>query len=297
MEKEGYYIAVGAFVILAVGLLIVFIAIISGREPQTETRRYEVVFTGSVSGLDVGSDVRYLGVKVGKVVSIRLVPDKPREVSVIIEVDGSVPIYGNTIAKLKLQGITGISMIELSKEGPGREPLGEYAPGGLPRIKAADSDLEKLAQNLPELLDSADEVMDRITDVLNDQNIARFGNIMRELEQASEALPEVVDRLDATLREYQRTAEATRPGLVQVLARLNEVAEELEAITRRTDELYAHNSAALNSALSSGGQDIERLLEESRYLLAEVRRLTRRIEENPALLVSQPVPRGVEFAP
>ncbi len=297
MEKEGYYIAVGAFVILAVGLLIVFIAIISGREPQTETRRYEVVFTGSVSGLDVGSDVRYLGVKVGKVVSIRLVPDKPREVSVIIEVDGSVPIYGNTIAKLKLQGITGISMIELSKEGPGREPLGEYAPGGLPRIKAADSDLEKLAQNLPELLDSADEVMDRITDVLNDQNIARFGNIMRELEQASEALPDVVARLDATLREYQQTAEATRPGLVQVLARLNEVAEELEAITRRTDELYAHNSAALNSALSSGGQDIERLLEESRYLLAEVRRLTRRIEENPALLVSQPVPRGVEFAP
>ncbi len=297
MEKEGYYIAVGAFVMLAVTLLIVFIAIISGRQPETHMRRYEVRFTGSVAGLDVGGEVRYLGVKVGKVVAIRLVPDKPREVSVVIEVDERVPIYGNTIAKLQLQGITGISFVELRKEGPGREPLPASPPGELPRIKAANSDLEKLARSLPELLDSADAVMDRISDVLSDQNIARFSTLIHELARTAEGLPALVERLDDTLREYQITARETRPGLVQVLERLNQVASELEDISRRTEELYAHNSAALNSALGSGSEKLERLLDDSRFLVNEMRRLTRRLEENPALLISSPPPRGVEIAP
>ncbi len=296
MEKEGYYIAVGAFVVLAVALLIVFIAIISGRQPETHMRRYEIRFTGSVAGLDVGGEVRYLGVKVGKVAAIRLVPDKPREVSVIIEVDDRVPIYGNTIAKLQLQGITGISFVELRKEGPGRVPLSP-PPGELPRIKAANSDLEKLARSLPELLDSADEVMDRISDVLSDQNIARFSTLIHELARTAEGLPAVVDRLDATLREYQLTARETRPGLVEALERLNDVATELEDISRRTEELYAHNSAALNSALGSGSEKLERLLDDSQFLVNEMRRLTRRLEENPSLLISSPPPRGVEIAP
>ncbi len=297
MEKEGYYIAVGAFVLLAVALLIVFIAIIGGREPETQMRRYEVRFTGSVAGLDVGGEVRYLGVKVGKVVAIRLVPDKPREVSVIIEVDDRVPIYGNTIAKLQLQGITGISYVELRKEGPGREPLPPPPTGQLPRIKGANSDLEQLARSLPELLDSADEVLDRVSDVLSDQNLARFSTLMRELARTAQGLPPLVARFEATLQEYQRTASEARPGLVTVLERLSTVANELEDISRRTEKLYAHNTAALNSALGNGSEQFERLLEESQYLVTEMRRLTRRLEENPSLLLSSPPPRGVEIAP
>ena len=297
MEKEGYYIAVGAFVVLAVGLLIVFIAIISGRETRVQMQRYEVRFTGSVAGLDVGGEVRYLGVKVGKVAAIRLVPDKPREVSVIIEVDKRVPIYGNTVAKLQLQGITGISFVELRQEGPGREPLPAPPPGRLPRIKGVNSDLEQLARSLPELLDSADEVLDRVSDVLSDQNIARFSTLMRELARTAQGLPPLVARLEATLQEYQRTAREARPGLVEVLKRINEVAGELEDISRRTEELYAHNTAALNSALGSGSEKFERLLTDSQYLVTEMRRLTRRLEENPSLLISTPPPRGVEIAP
>jgi len=297
MEKEGYYIAVGAFVMLALGLLIMFIAIISGREPETQLRRYEVRFTGSVAGLDVGGEVRYLGVKVGKVAAIRLVPDKPREVSVIIEVDSRVPIYGNTIAKLQLQGITGISFVELRKEGPGREPLPAPPPGQLPRIKGANSDLEQLARSLPELLDSADEVMDRVSDVLSDQNIAQFGVLVRELAHTAEVLPGAVAQFESTLREYRLAARETRPAMVQVLARLNEVAKELESISKRTEALYAHNAAALNATLGGGSERVERLLEDSQYLISEMRRLTRRLEENPSLLISSPPPRGVEIAP
>ena len=297
MEKEGYYIAVGAFVVLAVGLLVLFVAIISGRQATAETQRYEVRFTGSVAGLDVGGEVRYLGVKVGKVASIHLVPDKPREVSVIIEVKKEVPIYGNTIAKLQLQGITGISFVELRKEGPGREPLPPPPPGELPRIRAADSDLEKLARSLPDLFDAAEALVDRATDLLNDQNLNNFTTLMRELAVTSHELPGLVRQVDATFAEYARAAHEVRPDLVAVLKRLNQVSEELEAMTRRTEALYAHNSAALNATLGNSTQNMARLLEEGRVLVGALRRLTRKLEENPALLITRPRPQGVEIAP
>ena len=297
MEKEGYYIAVGAFVMLAVGLLVMFIAIISGRGPEKQMQRYEIRFTGSVAGLDVGGEVRYLGVKVGKVAAIRLVPDKPREVSVIIDVDDRVPIYGNTVATLQLQGITGISFVELRKEGPGREPLPAPPPHQLPQIRAANSELEQLARSLPELLDSADAVMDRVSDVLSDQNIARISTLIHQLSRTAEALPALVARIDDTLREYQFAARDARPHLVEVLARLNAVANELEDISRRTEKLYAHNTAVLNAALGGGSEKFERLLNDSQNLVTEMRRLARRLEANPSLLISTPPARGVEIAP
>ncbi len=297
MEKEGYYIAVGAFVMLAVGLLIMFIAIISGRGPEKQMQRYEIRFTGSVAGLDVGGEVRYLGVKVGKVAAIRLVPDKPREVSVIIDVDDRVPIYGNTVATLQLQGITGISFVELRKEGPGREPLPAPPPDQLPQIKAANSELEQLARSLPELLDSADAVMDRVSDVLSDQNIARISTLIHQLSRTAEGLPALVARIDDTLREFQFAARDARPHLVEVLARLNAVASELEDISRRTEKLYAHNTAVLNAALGGGSEKLERLLNDSQNLVTEMRRLARRLEANPSLLISTPPARGVEIAP
>lgn len=297
MEKEGYYIAVGAFVMLGVGLLVLFVAIISGRQGQTETRRYEIRFTGSVAGIDVGSEVRYLGVKVGKVVDISLVPDKPREVRVVIDVKKAVPIYGNTIARLQMQGITGISYVELRTEGSAREPLPPPPPGELPRIRAAASDLEKLARSLPDLFAAAEELVDRASELLSDQNLNHFATLIRELAITSHELPGLVRQMKATFAEYGRAAHDVRPDLVAVLERLNQVSKEMESITRRTEALYAHNSAVLNATVGNGTQNLERLLEDSRNLVSTLRRLTHKLEENPALLISRPRSRGVEIAP
>ncbi len=50
-----------------------------------------------------------------------------------------------------------------------------------------------------------------------------------------------------------KAADEVRPGLVDVLERLNQVAGELEVMTRRTEALYRHNAAVINDTLGSGG--------------------------------------------
>ena len=72
MEREANYTAVGAFVLLIVTMAGLFVYWYAGSSDARDYRRYEIYFEGSVSGLNRGSTVRYLGVDVGRVVTIRI---------------------------------------------------------------------------------------------------------------------------------------------------------------------------------------------------------------------------------
>ena len=74
MEREANYTAVGAFVLLIALAGALFVYWYSDSREHREYHRYEIYFTGSVSGLDKGSAVRYLGVGVGRVVELRIDP-------------------------------------------------------------------------------------------------------------------------------------------------------------------------------------------------------------------------------
>ena len=68
MEREANYLAVGTFILLVLGMGDRISC--SGTTDANDGREYEVYeiqFAGSVSGLDRGSPVRYLGVDVGRV--------------------------------------------------------------------------------------------------------------------------------------------------------------------------------------------------------------------------------------
>ena len=72
MEREANYTAVGAFVLLVAALAGAFVYWYSDARNARSYERHEIYFEGSVSGLTVGSTVRYLGVDVGRVAAIRI---------------------------------------------------------------------------------------------------------------------------------------------------------------------------------------------------------------------------------
>ena len=72
MEREANYTAVGAFVLLVTTMAALFVYWYAGSADARDYARYEIYFQGSVSGLNRGSTVRYLGVEVGRVVAIRI---------------------------------------------------------------------------------------------------------------------------------------------------------------------------------------------------------------------------------
>ena len=114
METRASYVLVGSFVLALVAGLLVFTAWIAKVQLDETRETYRIYFTGSVTGLQQGSPVRYRGVPVGTVSDIRLDPDNVTRVRVTIEVQNGTPIMSDSIASLEVQGITGGAYVQIS---------------------------------------------------------------------------------------------------------------------------------------------------------------------------------------
>ena len=84
---------------------------------------YQAYMSESVSGLSLDAPVRYRGVEVGRVRKIALAPENIEQVQLTLDIERGTPVKEDTVAVLRVQGLTGIAYVELS--------------GGQPRLAAA----------------------------------------------------------------------------------------------------------------------------------------------------------------
>ncbi|MEM6902623.1 MAG: MlaD family protein, partial [Pseudomonadota bacterium] len=92
MENQSNDVLVGGFVVLFVGLALTFIAWLTNADLEGDAQPYKIFLERSITGLQVGSPVRLLGVPVGQVTAIDIDPETLTRVRVDIEVDADTPI-------------------------------------------------------------------------------------------------------------------------------------------------------------------------------------------------------------
>src|SRR5690242_9313843 len=116
MERDANYVAVGTFILLVIGMAVAFVIWYTDSSDGRKYTKYEIGFAGSVSGLDEGSPVRYLGVDVGRVRRLSIDPKDASRVQIFVEVDQQAPISSATRASLGLQGVTGLLYVNLKEQ-------------------------------------------------------------------------------------------------------------------------------------------------------------------------------------
>jgi phospholipid/cholesterol/gamma-HCH transport system substrate-binding protein len=307
MDRDANYVAVGAFVMLAIALATGFVLWYSDAEDKRDYQRYEIYFEGTVAGLTAGSPVRYLGVDVGSVKRIRLDPRQRKTVQVIVDVDASAPIDGSTLASLSLQGITGLLYVDLESEKAGR--TGSPLPAGqqYPIIRSAPSDFDRLLSSLPTLATHAVELVDHMNAVFSDDNLRAVKSTLDNLRLASDRLPATLEEARSLLADARRASQeiqgtvadlrgiaaGSAPDLKETLARAREITQNLATTTGRLDRFVADNQAGLSQFTRQGLPQMEHLLRESEAAVRDVRDLSRSLKENPSQLIYQPSYRGV----
>jgi phospholipid/cholesterol/gamma-HCH transport system substrate-binding protein len=309
MEREANYTAVGAFVLLIVTMAALFVYWYAGSGDARDYRRYEIYFEGSVSGLNRGSTVRYLGVEVGRVVSIRIDKRAADRVQVIADIDSQTPISEKTLASLSLQGVTGLLYIDLLANGETSRRQASVPSEQFPVIDSVQSNFDRLLASLPELVGRATEVVDRASRALSDDNIKAFTKTMQNIELSSATLPGamrdaavVIADLKATLVDVRAAAAGARqfmdtsgPNLTAASERFHAISENLAKTTANLDRLMTDHREDLGLFLRDSLPEMERLLRDSRSAAQEFRELSRSLKADPSQLLYEPSYKGVEI--
>jgi len=302
MEREANYTAVGAFVLLVASMAALFVYWYAGSADSRDYKRYEIYFQGSVSGLNRGSTVRYLGVEVGRVVAIRIDKRASDRVQVIADIDAGTPISDDTLASLSLQGVTGLLYIDLLAHADTKRRMDPVPSEQYPVIDSVQSSFDLFLASLPDLVGRASRV-------LSDENITSFTRTMTNLEKTSASLPatmkdaaEVVAQLKAALSDMRAAAAGARsfvdsagPDLTVASERLRKISESLASTSANLDQLLNEHRQDVGLFLRDSLPEMERLLRDSRQAAQEFRELSRSLKADPSQLLYESNYRGVEI--
>jgi phospholipid/cholesterol/gamma-HCH transport system substrate-binding protein len=309
MEREANYAAVGAFVLLVTLLGALFVYWYSDTSEHRDYRRYEIYFTGSVSGLEKGAAVRYLGVPVGRVNDLRIDPRDSSRAQVIVDVDATTPISEHTVAELQLQGITGLLYIDLSEDRTGKRATPVVAQMKYPVIRSAPSQFDVFLAGLPELVAAAGNLVNRASRLLSDDNLATVTESLGNLDRASADLPRTLHELNSLIAELRGasaelqaaahtatgTLQAVDPQVRAAAERLHGIADSLASASSQLDQTISENRQDIRAFARDGLPEIERFVREGRAAAHDIRELSNSLRENPTQLLYQPPQRGVEI--
>ena len=311
MDRDANYVAVGAFVLLLLAMAAGFVLWYSETGDRRSYQRYEIYFDGSVFGLSQGGSVRYLGVAIGRVTRIELDPRDASRVRVVADISEDTPIEDDTVARLALQGVTGLLFIDLKPADPGK-PREQPVPGiQYPVIPSERSDFDVFVSSLPDAVAKASETLNRLNAMLSDQNIKAVTDALNSIEAAAAVLPGTMEETRRLVVELQSAAVEMRgaatdvrvlaadagPELRSAIRRLGAAAESAATMTARLDRLVADNEDSVSRFADEGLTEIQVLVRDMREASQAIEQLGRQLEADPSQLLYQPATRGVEIPP
>jgi phospholipid/cholesterol/gamma-HCH transport system substrate-binding protein len=309
MERSANYAAVGAFVLLVTLIGALFVYWYTDSREHRDFNRYEVYFDGTVSGLERGSAVRYLGVGVGRVASMRIDPRDSSRVMVVVDIDSTTPVSQKTVAELSLQGVTGLLYIDLLQPRHEHSDLLEVPSYEYPVIQSRESRLQMFLQKLPELATRVGDVVERADRLLSDQNLSAFSNTLANVNQASSGLPQTLHSVNDLLKELHAATgqiaasahdlrtilDTAGPDAEATISRLHAVADNIAKASDLVDKIIADNRQDIRSFARDGLPELERFLREGRAAAEEIRALSASLRDDPSRLLYQTAPKGVEI--
>jgi phospholipid/cholesterol/gamma-HCH transport system substrate-binding protein len=303
MEEKVNFAVVGVFVlVLGTALIAGMLWLASGGATRKTYDTYQVSMHESVSGLSRDAPVRYRGVEVGRVRRMALSPINVDEVQLTLDIERGTPVKQDTVAVLRVQGLTGIAYVELSG-GSRNAPALEARPGeDYPVIHAGPSLMVRMDHAITALLTNLNRTSENVGALTDPENRQAFKETLADLHVLSRTLAARSAAIDSGLANASRTLDNT----ARLTADLPRLVERMQAsadgFDRMTGEIARAGASASGSAEGARKDlreataeilpEIRLLASELREVAASLRRFSRELEQNPGvLLYGRPAPK------
>jgi len=316
-------IKAGFLVLASFVILVIFFAAIRGCTTASVSKiRYYAEFS-DISGLNQGADVRFGGVKVGRVVAIRPDPDDRTLIRVTAEVRADTPVNRGSVASIEQVTLTTAKHLEISTGGSDQELLedGDILATGpsaglfdVPDLEGMVSRLERVLEDIvgllgvqeaarshaaggPEPVDvtrlltsldatvkRGDAVMGGLAGVIED-NRAGFQQIVERLVELERTTTELMERLSALVEENQQPLTNTVKNLETLTAETNRHLEELTASLKATLQHLEDVGGNTSDLLEVGRPTLEEILINLQEATRNLSEFSRTLSEQPQALI------------
>ncbi len=243
MENKSHALAAGLFVVLALALVVALAAWLS--RDMGNRNVYEISTASIVTGLQPQAAVRFRGVSVGKVESIGFDQQTRGNVLIRLSVDVAAPVTNSTFATLDLQGVTGLTYVQLDDKGQNGALLATD-PGQPARIPLRAGLLATLSERGAETLDQLAATSERLNQLLSADNQRALIGSVQNIGQAAQNLGALSQGLDTTVREQ------LRPALQSVPALSKNMNATLQALQQSVGEVGKAANATAQTAAQVG---------------------------------------------
>jgi phospholipid/cholesterol/gamma-HCH transport system substrate-binding protein len=228
MENRSHALLAGLFTIGLAVALVVAAAWLGGREGPLVP--YVIVSRVGVGGLNREAAVRYRGVEVGRVEGIRFDPEDRRQILIDIGISPQTYITTRTFGRLGFQGVTGLAFVELADDREEGTPLAT-SPHDPARIEMRPSTLQEFGDAGQALLVRVNEIAERMSFLLSEENQVRMTNSLSSIERMTERFVSFQDKLIPTLDSLPRVTGRAEDVLADgktLVADMREVSRQMQ---------------------------------------------------------------------
>jgi len=319
MSVERIYARLGLFIAIALMVMLGTTVLFIQRLRTRDAISFVTYTTENVTGLDVSSPVRYLGVSVGRVTGIRVDPragtvevdfevftDRLTELGVnVSQVRKKIDLGGlspNLRTQLMGNPVTGEAFLVIDKPKVPPPPIELGFIPSRPYIPSMPSMMARVQDRLPALLERAEGTLEVLREIITKLPASldrsdRFFSDMEKIMQESQ-LP----AFSADSREFFATTSAQidqmkseLDGLIGKEGTLVKFTEETQAALKAADlsgTTRVTREAANDSRLAA--DDLRRSLPALRDSVEQLRELARLLEEQPESVIYGPRTTGAK---
>jgi phospholipid/cholesterol/gamma-HCH transport system substrate-binding protein len=210
---------------------------------------YDLIARTNVTGLFTDAAVRYRGLDVGKVQSIKFDREHPGQIRIRILVDTQAPITHSTFGTLGFQGVTGIAFVQLDDNGHDTRPL-PSSIHDVAQLPLRPGLLDQLQQRGDALVRKLEKVTDDVNNALSPEMVAQLHGTAASIQKAADGITTltrqiapVTAKLPGTIDQLNRTLASTN----QLITGLNRPDGPLEANLNKVGTAAQQAGDALTS--------------------------------------------------
>jgi phospholipid/cholesterol/gamma-HCH transport system substrate-binding protein len=310
METRAHYVAVGAFVLIAIFAAFASVIWLGGTAFRRELEPYYIFFRGSVAGLSRGSPVQYNGIPVGRVTDIRVDKDDLSQIQVTVAIDTNlVEIKTDARAYLETNILSGVSIVQI-RGGTQRAPVLEVKEGyRYPVIRAAESEFERVKASLPELSADLKTVLQDLNAMLDAKNREAVADSLQNVRTLTGALASrsqeagavianantalgsanaAFGSLNTLLHHVDQDVDARgglKDRLTQTLNDYDRVASNLTDASRQLQSILAENRPGLHNFVDTTLPSIDDLVNDVQQLTGNLNQFVVQLQRDPTRLL------------